>query len=39
MVYTTPEIVASFAVDGLLGAAIGFTSCKNSDPNTKCDNG
>lgn len=39
MVYTKPEIIASFVVDGLLGTAIGFTSCKNSDPNNKCDAG
>ncbi len=39
MVYTKPEIVESFNVQGLLGTAIGFASCKNSDPNNMRDNG
>lgn len=38
MVYTTPEILASYHVGALLGTAIGFSSCKPTDGDTKDDN-
>ena len=41
MVYTKPEVVASYATGDLMGTAIGFasSSCVNSDPNNMCDMG
>jgi hypothetical protein len=39
MLYSKPEIVASYATGDLMGTAIGFASCSNADPNNMCDMG
>jgi len=39
MVYTKPEIVASYYTGDILGTAVGSgsNSCVNNDPNAMCD--
>jgi len=40
MVYTKPEIVASYHTGDIIGTAVGSgSSCANSDPNNMCDMG
>jgi hypothetical protein len=39
MDYQKPEIIVSYYTGDLLGTAVGWSSCSNSDPNNMCDMG